>query len=561
MQYTQHLMLDVFKQEQFQYIHAKQFDHYARQLVITPTVDGEPLTIPETATAVFRCLKHDGTSVVNPATVDAEAGTITFELTDQALACEGMARADVSIIDGESIISTLTFFILVDKAATSNEQIASANEFLFIVQAAAEVEANAKAAVEAARHAAASETVAANAATAAAGSATTAQNNATEATRAMQEATKASSDAITSRIEVKAAQTAAEQAKVEAEAARDEALAGGKADEKVAQHNVAVNSHSDIRLLISNLITRLNALANSTDPELDQMSEMVAYIKDNRELIEQITTGKVSVSDIINNLTTNVSNKPLSAAQGVALKGLIDTLQTAVNGKAGKAITLAGYGITDGATKTYVDNFEQRLSDDLRDLSDYVRSLSGEIANQQTAIEELQEALRVNPILGSIDENNNIILVGTLADGEYTLKYEYNDDYIEIGTLVVGAGEPIEAPDTTIVFEKGTKIDSSTGAETTGNAGYSASNYISIVEGFKYTVYKKSSISEGLKVCYYDASKNFISTSGDVIVATTSQATAVIPMIEGASFFRLRVYGTASLISESDWEVIAEVSS
>ena len=35
---------------------------------------------------------------------------------------------------------------------------------------------------------------------------------------------------------------------------------------------------------------------------------------DIRILIEQITTNKVSVSDIIDNLTTNVSNKPLSAA-------------------------------------------------------------------------------------------------------------------------------------------------------------------------------------------------------------------------------------------------------
>lgn len=37
---------------------------------------------------------------------------------------------------------------------------------------------------------------------------------------------------------------------------------------------------------------------------------------------------KVNVSDIINSLTTNVSNQPLSAAQGVALKALIDALDT-----------------------------------------------------------------------------------------------------------------------------------------------------------------------------------------------------------------------------------------
>jgi hemerythrin-like domain-containing protein len=94
----------------------------------------------------------------------------------------------------------------------------------------------------------------------------------------------------------------------------------------VNAHNVGGDAHNDIRLLIEGLNTRLNAVANSSDVNLDQLAELVAYIKANRSLIEQVTTNKVSVSDIINNLTTNVSNKPLSAAQGVALKALIDAI-------------------------------------------------------------------------------------------------------------------------------------------------------------------------------------------------------------------------------------------
>lgn len=100
--------------------------------------------------------------------------------------------------------------------------------------------------------------------------------------------------------------------------------AAGTADNKVATHNTALDAHSDIRLLIEGLTSRLNTLADSDDAALDQMSEVVAYIKSNKSLIDSITTSKVSVSDIIDNLTTNVSNKPLSAAQGVALKALID---------------------------------------------------------------------------------------------------------------------------------------------------------------------------------------------------------------------------------------------
>lgn len=94
----------------------------------------------------------------------------------------------------------------------------------------------------------------------------------------------------------------------------------------VSAHNVATDAHSDIRLFLKDLTERVNALADSDDETLDQMSEVVAYIKDNRDLIEQVTTGKVSVGDIVDNLTTNVSDRPLSAAQGVALKALIDAI-------------------------------------------------------------------------------------------------------------------------------------------------------------------------------------------------------------------------------------------
>ena len=100
----------------------------------------------------------------------------------------------------------------------------------------------------------------------------------------------------------------------------------GTSASAVSTHNTGTDAHNDIRLLIAALTNRLDALANSDDETLDQMAEVVAYIKANRDLIEQITTGKVSYTDIVNNLTTNVTDKPLSAAQGVALKALIDAI-------------------------------------------------------------------------------------------------------------------------------------------------------------------------------------------------------------------------------------------
>jgi hypothetical protein len=111
----------------------------------------------------------------------------------------------------------------------------------------------------------------------------------------------------------------------------------------VSEHNVNTDAHNDIRLLVQGLAARLNAFANSTDEDLDTAQEFMLYIKANRDLISQITTSKVSVADIVNNLTSNVTNKPLSAAQGVALKALIDALDKSKLGTSelSEAITAA----------------------------------------------------------------------------------------------------------------------------------------------------------------------------------------------------------------------------
>ncbi len=102
--------------------------------------------------------------------------------------------------------------------------------------------------------------------------------------------------------------------------------ATGTAASKVNEHNTSASSHSDIRSLITNLTTKLNTLADSDDTTLDQLSEIVAYIKNNKSLIDGITTSKLNISDVADNLTTNITNKVLSAKQGVELKKLIDAI-------------------------------------------------------------------------------------------------------------------------------------------------------------------------------------------------------------------------------------------
>ena len=80
-----------------------------------------------------------------------------------------------------------------------------------------------------------------------------------------------------------------------------ESIEGGNVytDAEIEAHTEAGDSHGDIRRAITTLAERLNAVANSDDITLDQLSEIVEYIKDNREIIEIITTEKADVEDVM----------------------------------------------------------------------------------------------------------------------------------------------------------------------------------------------------------------------------------------------------------------------
>lgn len=124
----------------------------------------------------------------------------------------------------------------------------------------------------------------------------------------------------------------------------------------VSNHNTSESAHSDIRSLISGLATRLNTLADSDDTTLDQLSEIVAYIKNNKSLIDGITTSKVNVSDIIDSLTDNSTDKPLSSKQGMVLKGLFDNLAAIVDDKVDK---VSGKGLS---TNDYTNEDKNKLN-------------------------------------------------------------------------------------------------------------------------------------------------------------------------------------------------------
>lgn len=67
------------------------------------------------------------------------------------------------------------------------------------------------------------------------------------------------------------------------------------------------------------LIVLLQTLVASNDVNLDTVQEIVTFIKNNKDVIDAISTNKVNIADIVDNLTSTDTNKPLSANQGKVL--------------------------------------------------------------------------------------------------------------------------------------------------------------------------------------------------------------------------------------------------
>lgn len=108
-------------------------------------------------------------------------------------------------------------------------------------------------------------------------------------------------------------------------------------------------------------------------------------------------------------------------------------------------------------------------------------------------------------VIGTLDENNNILLTGNLADGTYTLKFENADGtYTEVGTLEVGAiPEPVPAYINQIPIS--TNADGSLFIGTNGEQGYKTGYRLSMTTGLEKAL-------EGYSVTGFIPAK-----SGDVI--------------------------------------------
>lgn len=126
-----------------------------------------------------------------------------------------------------------------------------------------------------------------------------------------------------------------EEAAIETEKA--EQNANDFAGALVSSHNAATDAHSDIRAIIAELSRRLNAIADSDDVTLDQLSEIVAYIKDNREVIDVIMQNKANADDVYDRETVDalLNGKVGEEELKSELEGYVKDTDYATRDKAG----------------------------------------------------------------------------------------------------------------------------------------------------------------------------------------------------------------------------------
>ena len=163
-------------------------------------------------------------------------------------------------------------------------------------------------------------------------------------------------------------------------------------DTKISTHDTSTSAHEDIRALITELSTAVNKFLDVDDATTDQLSEVLTLIENNKGTLESLTSSKINVSDIVNNLITNNTSKVLSAAQGVAIKALIDALDAELDTKANSTHAHAISDVTnlqttlDGKSNTGHTHTVANITD-LTATAKELNYMSGVTSNVQTQID------------------------------------------------------------------------------------------------------------------------------------------------------------------------------
>ena len=133
MEYTQELILDLNSNAAYTTVGAKQSDHNSRVVKVHIVENGEEYNLVENGVdaAYFRFRKPDGKAIINPAKIN-EDNTITIVFTSQTLSAPGRGYGDVTLMQGSTILSTVSFIVVIMASPQVAQEAISGNEFGYL---------------------------------------------------------------------------------------------------------------------------------------------------------------------------------------------------------------------------------------------------------------------------------------------------------------------------------------------------------------------------------------------------------------------------------------------
>ncbi len=108
--------------------HVKQTDNNSRELVLTLRVNNTERPVQPDEHLRLRLKKPDGKAIYAdlPSSTD---GKVHVVLTDEMLSCSGLAKADIEVSSGETILSSFMFYLDVEERVLSEDSIIDTDEY------------------------------------------------------------------------------------------------------------------------------------------------------------------------------------------------------------------------------------------------------------------------------------------------------------------------------------------------------------------------------------------------------------------------------------------------
>ncbi len=332
----------------------------------------------------------------------------------------------------------------------------------------------------------------------------------------------------------------------------------------VNTHNASTTAHSDIRDSLTALSNQLNAFLDVDDATRDELSEVLALIDANKGTLESLTTSKVNVADIINNLTTNVSNKPLSAAQGVSLKSLIDGLDS------NKVDKVSGKGLS---TNDYTTEEKTKLSGIATGAEVNQNAFSNVIVGSTTiAADSKTDSLTlVGSNVTITPDATNDKLTFSVADGTTSAKglVKLTDSTSSTDTTTAATPKSVKSAYDLANTAKTNAGNAQTKADSAYDLATAASNFINAITATTTELNYVDGVTSNIQTQLNGKASTSVATTSANGLMSSSDKSKLNGIAEGANNYELPVAGSTVLggvkigsnISISDGKISVPVAS